>query len=119
MELTSDMSLEQVLVRPNAANSRLGGCELALCRGSRGVGFFLDIDRNAVVFQTSVSQCLAIGLVVRGGLWFLGLLAARLAAAENDHHPECVGPAATGDWSAQVEPAQRDTTINRSSGNSQ
>jgi hypothetical protein len=86
------MSLEQVLVRPNAANSRLGGCELALCRGSRGVGFFLDIDRNAVVFQTSVSQCLAIGLVVRGGLWFLGLLAARLAAAENDHHPECVGP---------------------------
>jgi len=92
VELISDMSLEQFLVRPNAANSRLGGCELALCRGSRGVGFFLDIDRNAFVFQTSVSQCLAIGLVVRGGLCVLELLSARLAAAENDHHPECVGP---------------------------
>jgi len=86
------MSLEQFLVRPNAASSRFGECELALCRRSRGVGFFLDIDRNAVVFQASVSQCLAVGLVVRGGLCVLELLSARLAAADNDHHPECVGP---------------------------
>ena len=28
-------------------------------------------------------------------------------------------PAATGDWSAQIKPAQQDTTINRPSGNSQ
>ena len=54
--------------------------ELALCRRSRGVGFFLDIE------------CLAIGFVVRGGLCVFELLSARLAAADNDHHPESVGP---------------------------
>ena len=70
----------------------MGECELALCRGARGVRFLLDVDRNAAVLQTGVPQCFAVGLVVCGGLCVLELLSARLAAADNDHHPESAGP---------------------------
>ena len=53
--------------------------------------FFPDVDRNAAVLQTGGSQCFAVGLVVCGGLCVLELLSARLAAADNDHHPEWAG----------------------------
>jgi hypothetical protein len=92
VELIYDMSLEQFLVRPNAANSRLGGCELALCRGSRGVGFFSTLIGMLLSFKRVFRSAWLSALLFAAAFVYWKLLSARLAAADNDHHPECVGP---------------------------
>jgi hypothetical protein len=57
--------------------------------------------------------------IVCGGLCVLELLSARLAAADNEHHPESPIPAAAANGSAQVKPDQPDTAISRPPSNSQ
>jgi hypothetical protein len=119
VELIYDMSLEQFLVRPNAANSRLGGCELALCRGSRGVGFFSTLIGMLLSFKRVFRSAWLSAMLFAAAFVFWNYYPHGLPLPKMITTQSASVTAATGDWSAQVKPAQQDTTINRPSGNSQ